>query len=186
MAKILAIDSASCLGWAVGKSDGNPRCGFVHLGGENATPAGRFAGAIKWMNAMMKEEEPDIVAIEAPFISAENTSMSQVRLSHGLMGCLMGMAQIHRCFRVMELNVNQVQAYFIHRPPQAKGVKRKSLDTTQKKLLVRKRCIELGWTTEEDTNLDMTDACALWAYAVGMKDQPNSIRFSPLFTQQGL
>lgn len=181
--KILAIDSASCMGWAVGMSDEQPRSGFVQLGGLNATPAAKYSAAMKWMNAMMKAEHPDIIGIEAPFMNPTSTSMAQLRLSHGLLGVFYGMAQHHGCFRVFEPNQGAVKTYFINAPPKKKGEKSKPLDGEQKKLLIRRRCIDMGWTTEDDTNLDQTDACAIWAYAVGKYDQPNSIRFSPLFTK---
>lgn len=181
--KILAIDSASCMGWAVGMSDGEPRSGFVQLGGVSAVPAAKFSAAMKWMNTMMKTEQPDIILIEAPFLNAEKTSMAQIRLSHGLLAIYHGMAHHHGCFRVSEPNNQAVANYFISRPPKKKGEKSKPLDSEQKKLMVRRRCLDLGWITEDDTNLDQTDALSIWAYGVGQYDQPNSIRFSPLFTK---
>lgn len=181
--KILAIDSASCLGFAVGMSDGEPRSGFRHLNGEVSDRAGRFSDAIKWFNSMMKEERPDIVCIERPFLNKDQTSMSQLRLSYGFLGIYEGMARMHRCFRVEELDVGAVRSFFAPAPPRPKGDKRAALGSDQKKLLVRKRCLDMGWISETDTNLDQTDALAIWAYAVGKFDPPNSHRFSPLFTQ---
>lgn len=181
--KILAIDCASCLGWAVGDSAGDPRSGFIHLGGKDADRDGKFSGAIQWMNKMMREEKPDRVVIEAPFLNQEKTSMAQLELSYGLQGNLLGVARLNHCFKVKQINVNLVQSYFVPQPPAEKGAKKPKLESGQKKILIRRRCIELGWTTEDDTNLDQTDACALWAFAVGKYDQPNSIRFSPLFTK---
>lgn len=182
--KILAIDCASTLGWAVGDSAGSPESGFIKLGGETADRDGRFSGAIQWMNKMMREHQPDRVSIEAPFLNQEQTSMSQLELSYGLQGCLLGVARLNRCFRVKQINVNSVQSFFIAQPPIQKGEKRPKLEAGQKKLMIRKRCIELGWTSEEETNLDQTDALALWAYTVNQYDQKNANRFLPLFSEK--
>lgn len=181
--KILAIDSASCMGWAVGMSDGNPRSGFVPLGGENPTPDTKLSHAMTWMNKMMVDEKPDIIMIEASFINPLKTSDAQIRLAYGFLGVYRAVASYRGCFRVFEPHNQSVASYFISAPPKKKGEKSRPLDSEQKKLMVRKRCLELGWITEEDTNLDQTDALAVWAYGVGKHDQPNAIRFSPLFTK---
>lgn len=178
--KILAIDCATSLGWAFGDSAGDPISGFVESMGPDRD--GKYSGCIRWMTNMMNEHKPDRIAIEAPFVS-EHTSFKQMELAYGMQACLLGTARRKGCLKVSQPAVNSIRSVFIPQPPLPKGEKRPKLDGDQKKLLVRRRCLELGWITEDDTNLDQTDALAVWAYTVSKYDQPNGIRFLPLFTK---
>jgi hypothetical protein len=179
MVRILAIDCATTTGWAAGDSAGNPVSGAVTFGPDRD---GKYSGIMQWTHKMLKEHEPERIAIEAPFVG-DNTSFSQMELAYGMQACILAVCRYKTFLKVKQHNVNSIQSYFIPKPPIAKGEKRPKLGSDQKKMLIRRRCIELGWTTEEETSLDQTDACAIWAYAVGLYDQPNSIRFSPLFTK---
>jgi len=186
VATLLAIDAATVLGWAFGPTDAvKPESGFVPLGSKDSPPAVRFAGAIRFMLTAIKEKKPDWIIIESPIFLGDNTTFKTSQLLLGVQGCLQGVAQYKSHFKVRVEPAPAARGFFLPKPPKVKGMKSARLDSEQLKLLVRRQCIQLGWIDEAvDFNLDQTDALCMWAYGVSLIDQPNSIRFSPLFAGQ--
>ena len=186
MPTLLAIDAASILGWAFGPTDAEvPDSGFLPLGkGKAPSQQERFCGAMRFMSESIKVRKPDYIIIESPIFMGENTTFQTSELLLGVQACLRGTAQMLGHFRVMVEPAPSARSFFIPSPPRVKGQKAVRMDSEQKKALVRRRCIELGWIDpERDFNNDQTDALCMWAFGVSKIDQPNSIRFSPLFSK---
>ncbi len=181
--RLLAIDAASKFGWAFGETSAMPISGHGRFASPGSDHEVYFAGAFDWVHGFIKEHRPDAVVIEASIPVHGKTTNSTTELLNGIQGNLRGTIHKHRIFRTARPTPDQVRAYFTPLPKLKRGQKRARLDSEQKKLLVRRRCIELGFVTEDVTSLDQTDALAVWAWGVNHFDPENAKRFLPLFQE---
>ena len=60
------LDLASVAGWAVGEPGGKPAHGSTRFASIGASHEAIFAGAVKWINALLNDHEPTLVVWEAP------------------------------------------------------------------------------------------------------------------------
>ncbi len=94
---VLALDLASCTGWAVGAGDKLPDVGVVNMPstGEEVGPFLDFF--CKWLTLKIQEDQPTIIMIEAPMMPRARilngklvqpaTTMATTRKLQGLAGC---------------------------------------------------------------------------------------------------
>jgi hypothetical protein len=181
--RLLAIDAASKFGWAFGETSGMPISGHGRFAKEGADSELYYVGAWNWMHKFIHEHRPEAIVIEATIPMMGRTTLATTKRLHGIQACLRCNAYQNHVFRQDDATPDQVRAYFTPLPPKKKGEKRPRLDSEQKKLLVRRRCIELGFVTDDVTSLDQTDALAVWAWGVNRYDPESAKRFLPLFQE---
>jgi len=177
MTDLLALDIATTLGWARGTIGcAVPRCGSVQFGKPGASQLAICGHALEWAIDTIKPPLPDVVAIEdllPPQVTRGKSNTHHDLLAH-LHGIIMGVCFMRGVFKVRKHAVQSVRAHFIDLSACAKG---------EAKLMVQRRCRELGWLADDDD--DAADALAVWSYACGLIDPQQAIRISPLF-QKGV
>lgn len=115
-----------------------------------------------WLFQQIKVIRPNIVAIEAPIRTASNGQTSPATLER-----LIGLQAIFRKVihqmtpaHAIVISVQTVRKSFIGHG---------NLKGEVAKKLVRSRCLELGWITEDVASLDRTDALAVWGAVAATK-----------------
>lgn len=158
--KVLALDIATNTGIAVGKSGGDPVCWSENLG--KGSDDRRFSNALRLTDRLIREHEPDLVAVEAA-IGGKTTSHYLV----GLVACVRGCVA-NRGVPCESMHLGSIRKHFLGTALTTKhfpGLKHADAKKAIKAEVV-KRCELLGW---EVPNHDAADAAALWDYACAMK-----------------
>jgi Holliday junction resolvasome RuvABC endonuclease subunit len=145
--RILALDLATNVGWALGDIDGAIRHDTQRLAGASANNFGALFGSFDhWVSDMITVYSPDRIVFEAPIVG--HSSMNAARVLLGLVSIAELIAH-RRGLPCWEVAVSTARKHFC-------GSGR------AKKEDVISRCHELGFT-QKDHNA--ADAIALYHYA---------------------
>lgn len=166
--KIIALDLATKCGVAIGCPGNAPVFSTEILGKAGEAHGARFAQAVRMMNRLIKEHEPDFIALEAPIGVHGGGSKKRPEVLMGLRACVMAVAHMrHVPFEQYE--VRTIRKHFL-----GNG----GLNRAAAKAAAIKRCQMLGWNPKND---DEADAGALWDYACALNSRAHSISTTPLF-----
>ena len=124
----------------------------------------QYADFMRWWSARVKEYEPSLIAVEAPFVGPGKPDAARVLF--GLVGIAQGIAEL-RGVPLIQVNIGSWRAAFIgkgrfkdeHDPVTGKTVKGR--DVAKRACL--RVCHSLAWEVRNDDN--KADACGVWAYA---------------------
>jgi len=165
--KILALDLATKSGFAVGNTGGKPFC-FTKVLGEIGAPHGkRFCQCLQTMNRVIKEQQPDLIVLEAPFKTHKKTDTNVEFITMGLRAVAMAVGELHGV-PFEQYAVRTIRKHFIgYNPPREEA-----------KAATVKRCGQLGYKVWND---DEADAAALWDYACSRLSRSHSLANTPLF-----
>jgi Holliday junction resolvasome RuvABC endonuclease subunit len=175
---ILALDVATTTGWARGHvGPHRPTCGSVRFAKPGASQLAICGRALEWAIETIKPPLPDVVAIEdllPPHVTRGKSNKDHDLLAH-LHGVILGVCFARGVYKVHKYAVGSIRAHFIDLKSCARG---------QAKLMVQRKCKELGWVSQQgDTDDDAADACAVWSYQCGLLDRDHAVRISPLFNR---
>lgn len=149
MTFVLAFDTATKTGVAFGRSGETPAAISITLAG---TWPQRYAQLLKSTRALIEQQKPDIVAVEA-FVPGPKSNPDLI----GLVACVQGEA-IRRGCAVETYYPATIRKHFLG------GLKSKAPIKQQ----VFDRCRMLGWDPKDT---DQSDACALWSYVCALHDR---------------
>lgn len=157
---LLALDIATTTGWAFGPiSEGScpSASGHERLAKAGASNERCWRSTFMWINAMLREHDPDMVVIEAKIKTPNMKGKSSPKVDERLGG----MQSVIRAVVFMRQRVTADQIPPATVRKQFLGLGNLPKDTAKK--LVHSRCRELGWIDAGNLSLDETDAMALWA-----------------------
>lgn len=153
---VLALDVATNMGIAVGKSGGAPRAWSADLG--KAPDERRFSRLLQVTAQLIADHKPDLVAIEAPIGGGMKSDYLV-----GLAACARGVC-FNRGVRAEVCAISSVRKHFLgkhlttkHFPGKTQAAAKMAIKTQ-----VIARCGLLGWSVEDH---DAADAAAIWDYA---------------------
>lgn len=178
MRQLLALDLATTTGWAFGSVErgGRPRlANTIRFTGKGACDEDVWFEALKWLIDQMNVLGPDVVAIEAPIMSASTHGGSNTKTLMRLIGLQAVLRTVVRAKKpnlARLIHVQSARKFFIGHG---------NLPGAQAKLRIKERCIQLGWA-DADTGFDTTDAMCVWAKAAGELDPA----FAASFTELGM
>ena len=124
----------------------------------------QYADFMRWWSARVKEYEPSLIAVEAPFVGPGKPDAARVLF--GLVGIAQGIAEL-RGVPFVQVNIGSWRKVFT-----GKGQYRAERDPVTGKTLsstkVAKRacirvCHSLAWNVGSDDN--KADACGVWVHA---------------------
>ena len=147
---ILALDiSKRRTGAAVGVGANPPHTTSQAFTGETMGAVG--AAYTRWLRDKLRVDKPDLVAFEAPLLSAQaKGSTDTLMILSGLCFTTMTLCSIHK-IRCVSVAVSTWRKAFIgHGFP------------TDPKAAALSMCASLGWTPR---NHDEAEACGVWAWA---------------------
>lgn len=163
MKSLLALDVATTTGWAFGPVAPEARpstSGHIRFGREGVDDAECWKRALIWLTEQLNVLQPTVVAIEAPINSASPEGGSN---AHTL-GRLIGLQAVLRT--VVEIKL-PVTAKLIHVQSARKFfIGHGNLPGKEAKKKVQRRCLDLGWLSEDGMQPDRADAMCVWAKAV--------------------
>lgn len=147
MTRILALDIATQTGIAFAENNDTPEFSTVRLGGPGKhTHATLCAAAMRMTNRLIKQYEPDLLAIEAAYFNPKHPRAGI--LLYSLRGAIIGTAKING-LHAEEFTPNEIRQHFI-----STG----SLGRVEAKQTVYDVCKMLGW---DPKNNDEADAGAV-------------------------
>lgn len=122
------------------------------------------ADFMRWWSARVKEYEPSLIAVEAPFVGPGKPDAA--RVLYGLLGIAQGIAEL-RAVPVLLVNIGSWRAAFLNKgrfkderdPVTGKTIKGR--DVAKRACL--RVCHSLAWEVGTDDN--KADACGIWAFA---------------------
>src|SRR5262245_26701602 len=140
MTDILALDIATCCGWARGHVGGMPTAGSIRFGQPGATNNAVFGNALKWISKLLEPQpRPDIVIMEAllpPDAKVGHTNRGVRDRLAGLHGVMRSVAYLRGISEIAEASVGDVRAHFIF----DRHLKREAA-----KREVMNQCKMMGW-----------------------------------------
>lgn len=151
---LIALDIASCTGFAIGRPGGIPRLGSIRLGDDGATPAERGAKLITWLGETVSTLRPRWLVYESPLPGKRKDEKSTLQTGFMLMGLAFtagAVASLFGCHSISQGHAGSVRKHFLGRG---------NFPSAQAKRLAFRRCQELGW--DPKGSLDAADAGALW------------------------
>lgn len=177
MAKtVLAIDAATVTGWAFAEIGQKPVCDALRFGGTHGCDEDVWFDALKFINQKLDDYQPDVVAIEAPINSSSiggGTNPHTMGRLIGLQAVMRTVVRARRPSLAKLVHVQSARKFFI-----GAG----NLRGAEAKARVKRRCIDIGWITEEDATYDKCDALCVWAKAAGDIDRAFAANFTLLGT----
>lgn len=173
--KLLALDNASKLGFAIGDTAGLPEHGSYALGGEG--PGARAASFHHWLLGMLKAHAPDAVTYEQPILIKTDTP-GRLILSFGFAW--------HTEFVCAAKGIpcrgyalHSIRKFFIGTSTAPKEITGKDARRKWIKARVIEACRARSWDPKDD---NAADALALWAYAGALNDWRRDA--GPLFQER--
>lgn len=153
--KVIAFDTATKTGVAIGSAGETPRAFSVDLG--KVAWERRFSRILRLTRKVITEHKPDLVAVEA-FVGGPkaNTDLA------GLVACVKGEAD-RLGVRVVSYYPATIRKHFLG------GISTRSQKI---KPQVMARCHMLGWPSDDP---DACDAMALWDYAMALESRAHQI-----------
>lgn len=151
--KILAYDLATKTGAAFGAPCAAPYCWSFSVDGDHPAKFSQIARAVA---GHIKNRQPDLVAIEAPFVGK---NASAARLLFGFRGIVYAICAL-RGVPVIEYTPADVRRHFLGKAGRGKPTE-----------AIRARCQALGWVASD---ADQLDAAALWSKAASVVSDDHS------------
>jgi len=158
---IVALDIATNTGIAVGEPGSVPLLWSENLG-KQASEEARFSKALWLTNRLVKEHEPEFLAVEAA-IGGRDASHYLI----GLLACVRGCAH-NRGVPVKVYHRSSILKHFVGKALTSRdfpGLNKARAKAAIKQTVVD-RCRLLGWEVADD---DAADAGALWDYACALR-----------------
>lgn len=154
--KVLAFDTATKTGVAIGSAGETPRAFSVDLG--KVDWCIRFSRTLRLTHKLITEHKPDLVVVEA-FVGGPkaNTDLA------GLVACVLGESDRLKV-KTATYYPATVRKHFLG------GVSKSS--RTPIKVQVAQRCAMLGWDVGDT---DAADAAALWDYACAVRSRSHQM-----------
>lgn len=154
--KIVALDTATKTGVAIGSAGETPRAFSVDIG--KVDWCIRFSRTLRLTHKLITEHKPDLVVVEA-FVGGPkaNTDLA------GLVACVLGEADRLKV-RTASYYPATVRKHFLG------GVSRSN--RTPIKTQVFQKCTMLGWDVGDT---DAADAAALWDFAASMESRSHQM-----------
>lgn len=152
--KLVALDLGTKMGVAIGDVRGVPTCATVVIGEAGAAHPSRFAFVMDWTHRLIRDEAPDLIAIEKPIAAGPKGGEERVMLAMGIRASIFGVAHM-RGVRTREYAVSTVRKHFLGSGRVASALAKKR--TFQ-------MCRSLGWDVED---FEQSDAAAVWDLARG-------------------
>lgn len=167
--RILALDLASCTGWAVG----SPSDGVIEHGSYRLPKTGEDVGMFlayfrKWLESTLTRIKADEVIFESP-IMPKQTSLATLRKLYGLAGVTEEIVY-ERNLQCAEARIDQICKHFL-------GVGYPKKHDAKKAATVEK-CRALGFKVVDDND---ADAIALLDLAISIKKPSHALDTTPLF-----
>src|SRR5258705_9300389 len=103
IALIMALDLATCTGFAVGHPGGTPFSGSVRFAKPGASHEAIFAKAAQWMYGAIAEHSPGLVVWEAPLATSFRRGASNINtttLLYGLPAVIGAVAYLRGIFDI--------------------------------------------------------------------------------------
>lgn len=176
MHRVLALDIASCTGWAADRpsrsESDKPVCGSFRVRAEGDDLGAAFVEFEENLEGLIGLHEPNVLAFEAPLVfggrggSTVQTNHQTVRILFGL-AALAELVGTRAGLAVYELHIQAVRKHFV-----GNGRAQKSD--------VLARCRLLGWNPP---GLDAADACACWDFARHSLRVPGAGSSAPLLAR---
>ena len=154
---VLALDLASCTGWAVGSADARPAYGSVRLEGRQR--AARYAALLDWLDDARKVHGFDALVCEAPMVSGDFSGRDAALLALGFAAHVELWCWDNTVLQIPSVPVGTARKAVLGRGSFAKGTA---------------KGVVLDWARREgfepgDDN--QADSLLLWAYATGYRRQ---------------
>ena len=180
MTRCLALDPASCSGYAFGTFGKRPTSNTIRLPPHTWRPI-RLSILEGNIRDLIDANRPDVIAIEdifAPppnqFNMQNNIWMCSVRALIEVAAYKSGMQEQH----VLVCPVGTWRKAFLGSNSVPDHVRKAKRSKQWLKDRVHERCLDLGW---EPRNKDESDALGLWAWAEGLYEPAMGIERTPLF-----
>ncbi|MGL6209129.1 MAG: hypothetical protein ACRC14_04785 [Paracoccaceae bacterium] len=157
--KIMALDTATKTGIAIGETGGKPICFTVDLGKVD-WPV-RFSRTLRMTRKLIEEHRPDLVAVEA-FVGGPKANSNLV----GLVACVQG-ETARMGVRLVSYYPATIRSHFLG------GIRASKVPI---KTQVFQRCRLLGWDVKD---LDASDAAALFDYACSVESRAHQMTSLP-------
>ncbi len=172
--RVLALDPATCTGFAFGDGSGIPESGSVRLRyGEDSEPDDIAAGMAAFLLRQIRAYKPDLIIVEAylpPGTQMHQAPVISSLLLHGAIAAMCGLYRIS----LTTCTAAQFRKHFVGRStakPRSKGArtaKAKAEDRRANKQIVIDRAKLLRWLPESCNDDNRADALAIWSYGIGM------------------
>lgn len=168
---ILALDLATCFGWAYGSAERGPTASSSHRLPKTGEEIGSFLSAFRGcLDSMIRDLQPDEIFFESPILRGKGTtSLGTLRKLYSLAGMTELVALDHGLV-CREANISDICTHFL-----GKGYPRKR---EARKAATIERCRSRGWQPKDDNH---ADALALLDYAFATKQPARAIEATPLF-----
>lgn len=158
--KVLALDIATRLGWAVGSAGSLPLFGAHQLpkARYDGDFSGRFVAMAQWLHDMIDMHAPTLIAYEEPLMPRGvemTTTWATTRLLIGLVSWADGVAE-DRGVAAMEVNNSTWKKHFVG------NGRAEKIDTIRK-------CFSLGMQPPDN---NAADAIGILSFALHIKGQP--------------
>lgn len=168
--EVLALDLATSTGWCTGVPGGKPRFGSLRFGNASADRPARYRAMREWLSVMITPKTRRVIfeSSAVPSIMMGRTNIDTIKLLVGFCEHLEEFC--HGRVELREARTADVRRYFIGGNPKRAVAKP----------AVMQRCKALGWDVKND---DEGDACAVWAYQIGILRPDLSHKTTPLFSR---
>jgi len=170
-APIMALDLATCTGWAVGEPGNLLAHGSHRFASGGASHEAIFAAALKWISDKITFYEPKTIVWEAPMPTSFRKGQSNVNtttLLYGLPAIIGAVAYLRMVYDVRKATTRDVRLHFIGQNPKGHIGKK----------LVMRQCRAMGWEVADDNE---GDALALWSFMCSLIEPKLAIAPTPLF-----
>lgn len=161
MKSVLALDvSVTATGWGFGRPDERPLSDVVRFAPKHATDDELWVAAMKWMTQQMNVLNPDVVAIEAPFIrmtggeDGSGSNATTILKLWSLQAIIRMVVKAKRPGAAMLIHASTARKILTGRGNYGKG---------EAKPAVMAQCKRLGWVDADERSYDRCDALAVWA-----------------------
>lgn len=151
---ILAFDTATKTGCAIGEVGGQPRSWSIDLG--KVPWPERYAKTLRMTASYIEKFQPDLIAVEA-FVGGPKANADLI----GLVSCVLGEAT-RRGVRTVSYYPASIRAHFLG------GIRGKGPIKSQ----VFAKCQTLGW---EPKDTDCSDSLALWDFAASCESRAHQM-----------
>ena len=166
---ILALDIAKVTGVARGHAGSTPALSVQIFGRRDDDDAETFGRATLWFARLLRDEPPELIAVERPLPVYDST------LLYGLRGIAIGLARAKHV-PVIQVPVATWRKFFLGRG---------DLRGPEAKRRCVKLCAQLKWsaptTRAGDPDHNAAEAGGLWLYACSQAAPMQTQRCEPLF-----
>jgi hypothetical protein len=173
MSHILALDLATCTGFAVGSSGVSVQAHGSFRLPKTGQDVGRYLVHFRdWLSARISEYEPWTIYFESPMLMGLKKTTPMVARKLNSLAGVTEMVATDRGIDCREANVSNICTHFLGRGYPRKRERRKAATMS--------KCRELGWNPNDDNS---ADALALLDYALSLIEPSSALRSTPLFRE---